>query len=80
MEVFKIIVGRIHGSSGLGGAAITTVDSSIKLSELVELAVEHRRKIGKSAMSEVTLAAHEWKKHGLGPAKRTLCKVQDKWS
>jgi methylglutaconyl-CoA hydratase len=67
-------VGRIHGKQwgwvGIAAAcdyAFATVDSSIKLSELaigigpfvIEPAVS--RKIGKSAMSEMTLAAHEWK-------------------
>jgi methylglutaconyl-CoA hydratase len=71
----KIIVGRIHGKAVGGGVGIAaacdyafaTIDSSIKLSELaigigpfvIEPAVS--RKIGKSAMSEMTLAAHEWK-------------------
>lgn len=71
----KIIVGRIHGKAVGGGVGIAaacdyafaTVNSSIKLSELaigigpfvIEPAVS--RKIGKSAMSEMTLAAHEWK-------------------
>src|SRR3970040_122669 len=71
----KIIVGRIHGKAVGGGVGIAAacdyafakVNSSIKLSELaigigpfvIEPAVS--RKIGKSAMSEMTLAAHEWK-------------------
>jgi methylglutaconyl-CoA hydratase len=71
----KIIVGRIHGKAVGGGVgiaaacdyALATHESSIKLSELtigigpfvIEPAVS--RKIGKSAMSEIALAAHEWK-------------------
>jgi methylglutaconyl-CoA hydratase len=71
----KVIVGRIHGKAVGGGVGIAsacdysfgTVDSAIKLSELaigigpfvIEPAVS--RKIGKTAMSEMTLAAHEWK-------------------
>jgi methylglutaconyl-CoA hydratase len=54
--------------------AFATVDSSIKLSELyrvgpfvIEPTVS--RKIGKSAMSEMTLAAHEWKNTD-GPSKK----------
>lgn len=71
----KLIVGRIHGKAVGGGVGIAsacdyafaTVDASIKLSELaigigpfvIEPAVS--RKIGKVAMSTMTLEAHEWK-------------------
>jgi methylglutaconyl-CoA hydratase len=71
----KIIVGRIHGKAVGGGVgiaaacdyALATSESAIKLSELaigigpfvIEPAVS--RKIGKIAMSEMTLSAHEWK-------------------
>lgn len=71
----KLIVGRIHGKAVGGGVGIAsacdytfaTVDASIKLSELaigigpfvIEPAVS--RKIGKTAMATMTLAAHEWK-------------------
>lgn len=71
----KLIVGRIHGKAVGGGVglaaacdyAFATVDSAIKLSELaigigpfvIEPAVS--RKIGKGALGEMTLAAHEWK-------------------
>jgi methylglutaconyl-CoA hydratase len=71
----KLIVGRIHGKAVGGGVGIAstcdyafaTVDASIKLSELaigigpfvIEPAVS--RKIGKIAMSTMTLEAHEWK-------------------
>jgi len=71
----KLIIGRIHGKAVGGGVglaaacdyAFATVDSSIKLSELaigigpfvIEPAVS--RKIGKGALAEMTLAAHEWK-------------------
>jgi len=71
----KIIVGRIQGKAVGGGVgiiaacdyALANLESSIKLSELaigigpfvIEPAVS--RKIGKIAMSEMTLAAHEWK-------------------
>ena len=71
----KLIIGRIHGKAVGGGVGIAsacdytlaTKNASIKLSELaigigpfvIEPAVS--RKIGKTAMSEMTLAAHEWK-------------------
>ena len=71
----KIIVGRVHGKSVGGGVGIAsacdyvfaTNNASIKLSELaigigpfvIEPAVS--RKIGKTALAEMTLAAHEWK-------------------
>jgi methylglutaconyl-CoA hydratase len=71
----KIIIGRIQGKAVGGGVgiiaacdyALATLESSIKLSELaigigpfvIEPAVS--RKIGKMAMSEMTLTAHEWK-------------------
>jgi methylglutaconyl-CoA hydratase len=70
----KIIVGRIHGKAVGGGVgiiaacdyALATTESAIKLSELaigigpfvIEPAVS--RKIGKSAMAEMTLET-EWK-------------------
>lgn len=71
----KLIVGRIHGKAVGGGVglaaacdyALATSESAIKLSELaigigpfvIEPAVS--RKIGKAALAEMTLAAHEWK-------------------
>jgi methylglutaconyl-CoA hydratase len=71
----KLIIGRIHGKAVGGGVGIAaacdyvfaTASASIKLSELaigigpfvIEPAVS--RKIGKTAMTEMTLAAHEWK-------------------
>lgn len=71
----KLIVGRIHGKAVGGGVglaaacdyALATTESAIKLSELaigigpfvIEPAVS--RKIGKSALGEMTLAAQEWK-------------------
>ena len=71
----KLIVGRIHGKAVGGGVglasacdyAMATVDSAIKLSEftigigpfVIAPAVE--RKMGKAALAELTLAAHEWK-------------------
>jgi methylglutaconyl-CoA hydratase len=71
----KIIIGRVQGKAVGGGVgiiaacdyALAALESSIKLSELaigigpfvIEPAVS--RKIGKMAMSEMTLAAHDWK-------------------
>ena len=71
----KLIVGRIHGKAVGGGVgiasacdyALATKNASIKLSELaigigpfvIEPVVS--KKIGKTAMTEMTLAAHEWK-------------------
>jgi methylglutaconyl-CoA hydratase len=71
----KLIVGRIHGKAVGGGVGIAsacdytlaTKNAAIKLSELaigigpfvIEPVVS--RKIGKMAMAEMTLAAHEWK-------------------
>lgn len=71
----KIIIGRVQGKAVGGGVGIisacdyvfATPQSDIKLSELaigigpfvIEPAVS--RKIGKTSMTEMTLAAHEWK-------------------
>ncbi len=71
----KIIVGRVQGKAVGGGVGIAaacdytfaTVAAGVKLSELaigigpfvIEPVVS--RKIGKSAMAEMTLAAHDWK-------------------
>lgn len=71
----KLIIGRVQGKAVGGGVgiisacdyALATPESAVKLSELaigigpfvIEPAVS--RKIGKAAMAEMTLAAHEWK-------------------
>ena len=71
----KLIIGRVQGEAVGGGVGIiatcdyvfATPESDVKLSELaigigpfvIEPAVS--RKIGKTAMAEMTLAAHEWK-------------------
>lgn len=71
----KLIIGRVQGKAVGGGVGIiaacdyvlATPESAVKLSELaigigpfvIEPAVS--RKIGKTAMAEMTLAAHEWK-------------------
>ncbi|QQU03241.1 enoyl-CoA hydratase/isomerase family protein [Myroides odoratus] len=81
----KIFIGRIHGKTVGGGVGLAascdycfaTTQASIKLSELaigigpfvIEPAVS--RKIGKTAFTSMSLAAHEWKtatwaqQHGL---------------
>lgn len=85
----KIIVGRIHGKAVGGGVGIAaacdyafaTADASVKLSELaigigpfvIEPAVS--RKIGKTAMTQMTLAAHEWKTAGWALEKELFAKV-----
>lgn len=84
----KIIVGRIHGKAVGGGVgiaaacdyALATTESSIKLSELaigigpfvIEPAVS--RKIGKSAMTEMTLET-EWKTAAWANQKGLYAKV-----
>lgn len=71
----KLIIGRIHGKAVGGGVglaaacdyALATVDSAIKLSEFTigigpfVIAPAIERKMGKAALAEMTLAAHEWK-------------------
>ncbi|WP_264566302.1 enoyl-CoA hydratase/isomerase family protein [Flavobacterium sp. N3904] len=85
----KIIVGRIHGKAVGGGVGIAsacdyafaTTESAVKLSELaigigpfvIEPAVS--RKIGKMAMSEMTLGAHEWKTAAWAHQKGLYAKV-----
>lgn len=85
----KLIVGRIHGKAVGGGVGIAaacdytfaTTNASIKLSELsigigpfvIEPAVS--RKIGKTAMTEMTLAAHEWKSAAWAEEKGLYAKV-----
>lgn len=85
----KVIVGRIHGKAVGGGVglaaacdyAMATTESAIKLSELaigigpfvIEPSVS--RKIGKSALGEMTLAAHEWKNAAWANEKGLYAKV-----
>jgi methylglutaconyl-CoA hydratase len=87
----KIIVGRIHGKAVGGGVGIAaacdyafaTSESAMKLSELaigigpfvIEPAVS--RKIGKMAMSEMTLDAHEWKSADWASQKGLFAKIVD---
>jgi methylglutaconyl-CoA hydratase len=85
----KIIIGRVHGKAVGGGVGIiaacdyvfATMDASIKLSELsigigpfvIEPAIS--RKIGKSAMGELTLASKEWKDPEWAKSKGLYTKV-----
>jgi methylglutaconyl-CoA hydratase len=85
----KIIIGRIHGKAVGGGVgiaaacdyAMATKNSAIKLSELtigigpfvIEPALS--RKIGKSAMSEMTLEASQWKSASWANEKGLYSKV-----
>lgn len=87
----KLIIGRIHGKAVGGGVglasacdyAMATVDSAIKLSEftigigpfVIAPAVE--RKMGKAALAELTLAAHEWKNAYWAQEKGLYAKVFD---
>lgn len=87
----KIIIGRIHGKAVGGGVgivaacdyAMATTNSAIKLSELaigigpfvIEPAVT--RKIGKTAMAEMTLEASEWKTASWAKQKGLFSKVFD---
>ena len=84
----KIIIGRIHGKAVGGGVgivagcdyAVATTESAVKLSELaigigpfvIEPAVS--RKIGKSAMAEMTLET-EWKSASWANQKGLFAKV-----
>lgn len=85
----KLIIGRIHGKAVGGGVGIAaacdyvfaTVEASIKLSELaigigpfvIEPAVS--RKIGKTAMTEMTLDAEQWKSAAWALEKGLYAKV-----
>ncbi|MCV9929346.1 enoyl-CoA hydratase/isomerase family protein [Flavobacterium sp. LS1R49] len=85
----KLIVGRIQGKAVGGGVGIAAAcdyafaiqDSAVKLSELaigigpfvIEPVVS--KKIGKTAMAEMTLAAHEWKSAAWANQKGLYAKV-----
>lgn len=87
----KLIVGRVQGKAVGGGVglvsacdyAIATEAAAIKLSELsigigpfvIAPAVE--RKMGKAALAELTLAAHEWKNAYWAKEKGLYAKVFD---
>jgi methylglutaconyl-CoA hydratase len=85
----KLIIGRIHGKAVGGGVGLAaacdytfaTHDSALKLSEIaigigpfvIEPVVS--KKIGKTAMSELTLAPTEWKDATWGNQKGLYSKV-----
>ena len=87
----KLIIGRVQGKAVGGGVGLAsacdyvlaTVDASIKLSEftigigpfVIAPAVE--RKMGTVALSELTLAASEWKNAYWGKEKGLYAKVFD---
>ncbi len=87
----KLIVGRVQGKTVGGGVglvsacdyAMATEAAAIKLSELsigigpfvIAPAVE--RKMGKTALAELTLAAHEWKNAYWAKEKGLYAKVFD---
>lgn len=87
----KLIIGRIQGKAVGGGVGLAsacdyvlaTVDASIKLSEftigigpfVIAPAVE--RKMGKAALSELTLEASEWKNAYWAKEKGLYAKVYD---
>ena len=87
----KIIIGRVHGKAVGGGVGIIAAcdyvfasnNASTKLSELaigigpfvIEPAVS--RKIGKTAMTEMTLAATEWKSAEWGLIKGLFTQLFD---
>ncbi len=87
----KLIIGRIQGKTVGGGVGLAsacdyilaTVEASIKLSEftigigpfVIAPAVEH--KMGTSALSELTLAASEWKNAYWAKEKGLYAKVYD---
>jgi len=87
----KLIIGRIQGKAVGGGVGLAsacdyvlaTVDASIKLSEFsigigpFVIAPVVERKMGKSALSELTLAPTEWKNAYWAKEKGLYAKVYD---
>ena len=87
----KFVIGRVQGKAVGGGVglvsacdySIATVNASVKLSEftigigpfVIAPAVEH--KIGRTALSELSLAAHEWKNAYWAKEKGLYSKVFD---
>lgn len=88
----KLIIGRIHGKAIGGGVglaatcdyAMATVDAAIKLSELTigigpfVIAPAIERKMGKAALSELTLATYEWKNAYWAKEKGLYAKIFEK--
>ncbi|WP_010230217.1 enoyl-CoA hydratase/isomerase family protein [Gillisia marina] len=87
----KLIIGRIHGKTVGGGVglaaacdyAMATEAAAIKLSELTigigpfVIAPAVERKMGLAALSELSLAAHEWKNAYWAQEKGLFAKVFD---
>lgn len=87
----KVIVGRVHGKTVGGGVGLaaacdyvfSNVEASIKLSELsigiapLVIAPAVERKIGKSALAELSLAPTEWKSAYWAQEKGLFSKVYD---
>ena len=85
----KLIIGRIHGKTVGGGVglaaacdyALATEAAAIKLSELTigigpfVIAPAVQRKMGLPALSELSLAAHEWKNAYWAQEKGLFAKV-----
>ncbi len=90
-ECEKLIIGRIHGKTVGGGVglaaacdyAMATEAAAIKLSELTigigpfVIAPAVERKMGLAALSELSLAAHEWKNAYWAQEKGLFAKVFD---
>lgn len=87
----KVIVGRVHGKTVGGGVGLaaacdyvfSNVEASIKLSELsigiapLVIAPAVERKIGRSALAELSLAPTEWKSAYWAQEKGLFSKVYD---
>lgn len=87
----KLIIGRIQGKAVGGGVGLAsacdyvlaTIDASIKLSEFTigigpfVIAPVIERKMGKAALSELTLASSEWKNAYWAKEKGLYAKVYD---
>ena len=85
----KVIIGRVQGKTVGGGVGLVaacdyvfaSVDASIKLSELaigiapLVIAPAVERKIGKAAISELSLSPTEWKNAYWAQEKRLFSKV-----
>lgn len=87
----KIIIGRVQGKAVGGGVGLASacdyvfasVDASVRLSELtigiapLVIAAAVERKIGKAAISEMSLSPTEWKNAYWAQAKGLFSKVFD---
>lgn len=87
----KVIIGRVHGKAVGGGVGLASacdyvfasVDASVRLSELtigiapLVIAPAVERKIGKAAISEMSLSPTEWKNAYWAQGKGLFSKVFD---